>query len=251
VGPDRATYERHPLDAGSFGERPFASGAFATAPCDAGSLDRGELDVRRWFAIAGALLLAALAVYVLSRNGEPGGRDPAPIRVASDRPEGRTVWVHVVGAVRRPGVYKLAAGSIAARALSLAGGPLRSADLAAVNLAARLEDGQQLVVPRRGAAGGAVAAGGSAGLTGNGGASVGTGGAAGGTASGAGGAAGKLSLSSATAEQLEQLDGIGPTLARRIVAARDRGVLRSLDDLAQVEGIGDKRLETLRRQLAH
>lgn len=250
MGPDRATYERHPLDAGSVGERPFASGAFDTAPCDAGSLDGGELDVRRWFAIAGALLLAALAVYALSRHGEPGERDPAPIRVASDHPEGRTVWVHVVGAVRRPGVYKLAAGSIAARALSLAGGPLRSADLAAVNLAARLEDGQQLVVPQRGGAGGAVAAGGSAGLTRNGGASVGTGGAAGSTESGAGGAAGKISLSSATAEQLEQLDGIGPTLARRIVAARDRGVLRSLDDLAQVEGIGDKRLETLRRQLA-
>jgi competence protein ComEA len=101
-----------------------------------------------------------------------------------------------------------------------------------VNLAARLQDGQQIVVPVAGAGGGAGAA--------TGGASSGAG-----TAPGA-----KLHLSTATAEQLDEVDGIGPTLAERIVEYRDEhGGFRSLERLAEVEGIGEKRLATLRDAL--
>jgi len=131
--------------------------------------------------------------------------------------------VHVAGAVRRPGLMKLPPGSRVAVALDRAGGPTRRADLAAVNLAARLQDGQQIVVPDGRATAGAGA-----------------------TAQ----PGGKVHLSTATVEQLDGVDGIGPTLAQRIIEYRDsHGGFRSLAELAQVEGIGEKRLATLREAL--
>jgi competence protein ComEA len=153
---------------------------------------------------------------------------------------GAGIYVHVAGAVRRPGLLRLPAGSRVATALDRAGGPGRRADLAGVNLAAKLEDGQQVIVPVRGAA---PAVGGVAGSA-----------AAPGTAAGAAapGSAGvpKLSLGAATLEQLDQLDGIGPTLAQRIVAYRtEHGGFRSVDELREVEGIGEKRFATLREAL--
>lgn len=157
--------------------------------------------------------------------------EPAPVAVAreprADGPGTRRLNVHVAGAVRRPGLYRLAPGSRAGDAVRRAGGPTRRADLAAVNLAAPLEDGQQVIVPARpsvaevsGAGPGPAAADGSA---------------------------GPLRLSTATVEQLDELDGIGPALAERIVEFRTRnGGIRSVEELAEVEGIGDARLATLR-----
>jgi competence protein ComEA len=138
------------------------------------------------------------------------------------------LYVHVVGAVRKPGLMRLPSGTRVATALARAGGPTRRADLTLVNLAARLQDGQQIVVPVAGA-----------------------GAATGGASSGAGPApSAKLHLSTATAEQLDEVDGIGPTLAERIVEYRDEhGGFRSLEGLAEVEGIGEKRLATLRDAL--
>ena len=123
-----------------------------------------------------------------------------------------------------------------AAAIEVAGGTLRRADLTGVNLAAPLEDGQQVIVPTLGP-GGARAAEGSAATAGAPG------------SQGAGGAAGTpLSLSSATLEQLDALDGIGPTLAARILEYRDsQGGFRSVDQLREVAGIGDKRFEALRK----
>jgi len=106
--------------------------------------------------------------------------------------------------------------------------------MTAVNLAAPVRDGQQVVVPVRGAA-----------------PAGGTGGASASTAPGSPGAAGtagaRVSLSQATPEQLEQLDGIGPALAARIVEYRAaHGGFRSVDELQQVDGIGPKRFDALR-----
>jgi competence protein ComEA len=145
----------------------------------------------------------------------------------------KAVYVHVAGEVRRPGLYRVDAAARVARALERAGGPRPRAELAAVNLAAHVVDGQQIVVPKVGAVapGGAGAAGGATGAT-----------------AGAGGA--KLSLAAATLEQLDQLDGIGPTLAQRIVEYRDsHGGFRSLAELGEVDGIGEKRLASLREAL--
>jgi competence protein ComEA len=125
----------------------------------------------------------------------------------------------------RPGLFRLPAGSRIATAIDRAGGPRRGADLSAVNLAMRVQDGQQVLVPRRGQAQAAGSAGGEAR-------------AAGGT---------RVSLATATVEQLDQLDGIGPTLARRIVEYRQQhGGFRSIEELKEVDGIGDKRFATLK-----
>jgi competence protein ComEA len=140
---------------------------------------------------------------------------------------GEGVFVHVAGAVRRPGLFRVPAGSRVAAALARAGGPGRKADLTLVNLAARVQDGQQVVVPTAGAPPPAGIGTAGAGLTGA-----------------------KPSLATATVEQLEELDGIGPTLAERIVEYRDaHGGFRSLGELRDVEGIGEKRFESLREAL--
>ena len=123
---------------------------------------------------------------------------------------------------------RLPPGSRVADGLARAGGPTRRADLTGVNLAAQLADGQQIVVPTAGsAAAGAPSASGAP----------------------AGAVAG-VHLSTATVEQLDGIDGIGPTLAQRIIEYRDaHGGFRSLAELAQVDGIGEKRLATLRDAL--
>jgi competence protein ComEA len=143
------------------------------------------------------------------------------------------LYVHVAGAVQRPGLIRVAAGARVATALERVGGPTRRADLTLVNLAAELQDGQQIVVPLAGAPAGA------------GGGSPASGAAPGGVMPAA-----KIHLSTATAEQLDEIDGIGPTLAERIIEYRDaHGGFRSIDELSEVDGIGEKRLTTLRDAL--
>ena len=186
---------------------------------------------RQWlWWLAAAVLIGVAAVHLLGGHGSPA---PPPVSVAEGpaRPAStapaRKVYVHVAGRVRRPGLYRLTSGARVASAIDRAGGASRHADLTKVNLAARIEDGQQILVPELGAAP----------------AAAGTG-----ATSGAGGSAGaKVSLASATAEQLDALDGIGPTLAKRIVEYRDaHGGFRSVGQLRDVEGIGEKRFEALR-----
>jgi competence protein ComEA len=199
-----------------------------------------------------AAVLAVLAGMRLLGGGDP---EPAPVRIdapamdsppsaGTDRAGEGTLFVHVAGAVRRPGLIRVPQGSRVAVALERAGGPTRRADLTLVNLAARLQDGQQIVVPVAGAAAG----GGAAGATGAA-AGAARAGAAGGDLSGTAPRA-PIHLSTATVEQLDEIDGIGPTLAGRIVEYRDaHGGFRSLDELSQVDGIGEKRLATLRDAL--
>jgi competence protein ComEA len=194
------------------------------------------------------VLAAVLGVVALMRLTGSGGDGAAgePVRVdrspAAGLPSegaGRRgakqagVYVHVAGAVRRPGLVQVPAGSRVAAAVARAGGPSRKADLTGVNLAAQVEDGQQVVVPAAGAMPGAGAAG-SAGVA----------------ADGAEGAGVKPSLGSATVEQLDEIDGIGPTLAERIVEYRtENGGFGSMEELQDVDGIGEKRFETLQEAL--
>jgi competence protein ComEA len=187
------------------------------------------------------LAVAAVAVFVVVFGGirllersraaslsEPAQltQDPAPASGASSSspPVGGRLYVDVAGEVRRPGLYRVARGARVAAAVGMAGGFTRTADSTQVNLAAPLQDGQQVIVPARGAA--AAAAGGAA--------------------------DGKrpVSLGMATAEDLDSLDGIGPTLAKRIVEYRQaHGGFRSVDELRQVDGIGDKRFQQLKKAL--
>jgi competence protein ComEA len=146
-------------------------------------------------------------------------------------PGSRSAFVHVVGAVRRPGVYRLGGGARVQDALRRAGGATRRANVDAINLAAPVQDGAQIVVPRRGAVGAVAAPAGTDGATPGAGAVP----------------AAPVNLNAATAEQLETLDGVGPATAAKILDyRRTHGGFRSVDDLDEVSGIGPKRLAALR-----
>ncbi len=162
------------------------------------------------------------------------GRSAEPARATTPaRPSIRRVVVHVAGAVRRPGVYRVRAPGRLIDAVQRAGGLTPEADLTQINLAARLTDGRAIIVPS--VAGSVVApAAGSAGPA-----------AAGGDAP-----AMKLSVNTATAEQLDGLDGVGPAMAAAIIQLRTKlGGFRSLDQLDDVPGVGEARLASLKAQL--
>jgi competence protein ComEA len=176
---------------------------------------------------------APVSVHPAGDASAAAGSAPAAAAGASGAPgaPGGEVMVQVAGEVARPGVYRVPSGSRVTDAVARAGGLTRRADQAGVNLVARVQDGQQVVVPRRGAAG---AAGALAAAEGGPGA--------------AGAATGPVSLSSATVAQLDTLDGIGPTLAQRIVEYRQaHGGFSSIEQLRQVEGIGEKRFAALKQ----
>jgi competence protein ComEA len=173
------------------------------------------------------LVLLAVAGSRLAGVGASEGPSTAAPLARLDAGSGSSeaaprLFVHIVGAVRRPGLFRLRDGARVADALTRAGGPTRKADLSAVNLAAPLADGQQVVVPRRSPPGVAPVTGTPA-------------------------AGAKVSLASATVEQLDELPGIGPVTAQKIVDWRAaHGPFRSVDDLDDVPGIGPARIEQLR-----
>jgi competence protein ComEA len=179
-------------------------------------------------AVAGVALLLFLGSKLLARPQADTTLAPpaAPPAETSTVPTGLVV-VDVVGAVRRPGLYRLSQGARIADAVSRAGGATAKADLALVNLAAPLADGEQVVVPGRGGArAGAV-----------------------GTAGGA--ATGPVHLSTATLEQLDSLPGIGPVTAQKILDYRqEHGAFTSVDALDAVPGIGPARLDQLKDLVA-
>jgi competence protein ComEA len=187
------------------------------------------LSTRRLLA-AGLLVLALVAVGVrhLRSPARPVALAVEPIRVTARPSAPRAapgVVVDVEGAVRRPGLVRLPQGSRVADAVARAGGTTRVADRGGVNLAAPVSDGQQVLVPRRGEGGGAAAGPEGAVL----------------------GGSGPVSLSSASAEELDALPGVGPVTARKIVDYRTQhGSFHSVDELDAIPGIGPARLADLR-----
>ncbi|MFJ1645628.1 helix-hairpin-helix domain-containing protein [Streptomyces sp. NPDC088258] len=171
----------------------------------------------------------------------PEGPRPLPMAQQPSPAEAVRVVVDVGGEVRRPGVLRLPQGSRVADALHAAGGVKPGTDLTGLNRARVLVDGEQLVVdgrapaepPPAGTGAGAVGA-------------VGVAGVGGVAEAGAGAAGGPLSLNTATPEQFDTLPGVGPVLAQRIVDYRTRhGGFRSVDELREVSGIGDRRFADL------
>jgi competence protein ComEA len=194
-----------------------------------------SVPARRLLAVA---LLALVVGVVAWRHVAAPGASGAPLRVAPIVPAGAgagspstaggaaavaaaPLVVDVAGAVRRPGLVRLAKGSRVSDAIAHAGGPTAHADRDAVNLAAPVSDGQQVLVPARGAVASAGASGGEA-------------------------TSGPVSLSAATAAQLDTLPGIGPVTAQKIVDYRaQHGSFTSVDGLDAIPGIGPARIAEL------
>jgi competence protein ComEA len=182
-------------------------------------------------------LLALVVVVVAWRHVAAGASAPDAVRVApivpaairatgsGAGPAGSSppaLVVDVAGAVRRPGLVRLQRGARVADAVARAGGLTRRAERSGVNLAALVSDGEQVLVPERGAA--VTAAGGG----------------------GAAAAAGPVSLNSATPEQLDTLPGVGPVTAQKIVSYREQhGPFTSVDGLDAIPGIGPARISEL------
>ena len=199
---------------------------------------------RQAIGIAG-LLLVVLVVggKAIRHESAPSMRSRAAGALQASEPGGRAspgaqLVIHVVGAVRRPGLYRLPQGSRYDDAVEKAGGATRKADLALINLAAPLSDGIQVVVPTR-----APAAAPGAGGSGSGAASLG--------GAGSSAAAGPVHLNTATLEELDALPGVGPVTAQKILDYRqEHGAFTSVDQLDDISGIGPKRLASLRDVVA-
>ena len=191
---------------------------------------------RRLAAIVLSAIVVAIVAWRHVSSGAPAAgaalpvaplRPRAPAAAAGASGGSRQlIVVDVVGAVHRPGLYRLRRGARVADLVTRAGGLTHRAERAAVNLAAPLADGQQVLVAARGAPGAAASA------------------AAGGTP---GAAAPPVSLSTATAEQLDTLPGVGPVTAQKIVVYREEhGPFTSVAELDAIPGIGPARLDELR-----
>ncbi|MFF9562583.1 ComEA family DNA-binding protein [Leifsonia sp. NPDC014704] len=194
-------------------------------------------------AIVLAIVAAVVAVLVsaTAQQGtsvDLGATDPpsadASGGASSGTPAGGgRLLLHITGAVREPGLVDLPAGSRVVDAVAAAGGAADDADIAAINLARPVADGEQLVVPRIGdppPVGGAASSGSSAA----------TGGAAGATGA-------PVNLNTATPAELETLPRIGPTLAQRIADWRaSNGRFGAVTDLLKVSGIGQKLFDGLK-----
>ncbi|MGC0370732.1 helix-hairpin-helix domain-containing protein [Microbacterium sp. SLBN-111] len=193
-----------------------------------------RLAPRRRLGVGAVIVLVLLAFAVTVGIGIFRGATGAETVTAEPTPTGHAtaatgaaVYVHVAGAVRAAGLYRLEVGDRVADAIARAGGFADDAARDGVNLARTVTDGEQIVVPVAGATPDAAGPGGTT-----------VGGAA---------ASGPLDLNTATREQLDALPRIGPALADRILAWREQnGRFTSVDDLGSVPGIGDKMLASLR-----
>ena len=164
-------------------------------------------------------------------SGEAGG-GRAAVQREEDQTEAGLLYIHVCGCVKKPGLYRLAAGSRVADAVNLAGGFTKKADQTAWNLAQVLEDGMQICVPALG-----EAASGSASSS-----------AVSGSQSASGEA--RININTASAEELTSLSGIGPSRAEDIVAYREsHGAFKTIEDIKSVSGIGQSIFDKIKDRI--
>ncbi len=194
-------------------------------------LNRDPRRMAAW--AAAAVVLAVLSAWYFARPRPAANAAPPPVAASiSVRDDGdgggARVTVDVAGAVKKPGVYRLSSSQRVEDALDRAGGPTRRADLSQLNRAAKLEDGRQILVPARASKRAAAASAAS-------------------PSSSSATPAQPVNLNTATLEELDTLDGVGPATAQKILDFRtEHGGFGSVDELDQIPGIGEKRLAALR-----
>ncbi len=193
--------------------------------------DRDPRRLAAW--AAAALVLLLLSAWYLARSRPAADAAPPPVATIAVDQEGAgggRVTVDVAGAVKRPGVYRLSSSQRVEDALKRAGGATGRADLSQINRAAKLEDGRQILVPVRASRASPAAA-----------------------PPGAAAPAAPdqpVNLNTATLEQLDTLDGVGPATAQKILDYRtEHGGFGSVEELDQIPGIGEKRLAALRERV--
>jgi competence protein ComEA len=182
------------------------------------------------------LALVAGAAFAYARSLPSGGAKPLATPVAepspTSSPTSAGIVVNVAGAVVSPGVYTLPAGARVIDGIRAAGGAAPGADVASINLARPLTDGERVYIPRKGETPPPEAATGGAGGTGGG---------------SSGSSNGKVNINTASESELEALPGIGQVLAQRIVDYRTQhGPFHDVKDLLKVEGIGEKKFDSLK-----
>ena len=184
------------------------------------------LSRRQLFGAAAAVaVLLLLAIRHFGGGSAAPTATPLPTPVRAKPAAAKLLVIDVAGAVRRAGLYRLRSGSRIDDAIAAAGGPTSKAQLDSVNLAAPVADGEQIVVPGRGAAGVAAASPPAAGSS----------------------PSAPLDLNSATLEQLEGLPGIGPVTAQKILDYRQaHGAFHSVAELEGVPGIGPAHMAQLK-----
>ncbi|WP_213454092.1 ComEA family DNA-binding protein [Rhizomonospora bruguierae] len=207
----------------------------APASLSAGAFDPGRRGVRALVAVGVVVVLIAAVLAWRARPhadpvAEPAAATAQPAGQPADPPSSAPaaeVVVAVVGKVRRPGLVRLPAGARVADAIEAAGGLLPGTDIALLNLARKVTDGELIAVGIT-APPGAEAGGGATGVP-------------------AAGGGGPLNLNTATLAQLDALPGVGPVLAQRILDYREaHGGFRSVSELRQVQGIGNARYDDLK-----
>jgi competence protein ComEA len=208
------------------------------------SLSRGELvglvlvvvltlvGVGLWYSRSLPRPVDIAAPSMLAAPAGPGTAAPSAVSaspgVGSPSPSGSPLMVDVTGYVHKPGVFEFPPGSRVIDAVERAGGATSNADLSAINLAALLVDGSQIVVPKEGGSTAGGSTGPSPGATGG---SI-------------------INVNSASESELETLTGVGPVLAAAILQYRtDHGPFTSVDQLEDVSGIGPATLEALRPEV--
>ncbi|MFD6263332.1 helix-hairpin-helix domain-containing protein [Micromonospora chalcea] len=231
-------------DEGPSHDAPVAGRGLASRLPGPGAFDPGRQGVRALAAVAAVVVVVAA---VWAWRSRPSTEPVQPVAASSEAPVGAAteavtgapasagspgqVVVAVAGKVRRPGLVRLPAGARLADAVEAAGGALPGVDVALLNPARKVTDGELILV-------GVTAPPGPGGP-----AAAGAGGAPGGPPA----PAGPVNLNTATLAQLDALPGVGPVLAQRILDHRDQhGGFRSVSDLRQVDGIGDARYEQLK-----
>lgn len=201
-------------------------------PLEASAAVSDRLPPRTRLGIGAVIVLVLLAfaatIGIGMLRGATGAEVVEPVSTASSTPQlpaAAGLYVHVAGAVREAGLYRLDAGARVADAIARAGGFADDAARDTVNLARPVSDGEQIVVSVVGTE--------AQGPTGGGGGSMATG--------------GLIDLNTATREQLDTLPRVGPAMADRIIEWREtNGRFTSIDDLQSVPGIGDKMIAALR-----